>query len=81
MRSEETRRFGFFELVANAEPLAGRVVHLPRRLLGVLELGETILDLGELLLDLALELLDFLPGDAQRVLVKLLLIRRKGHSC
>jgi len=56
------------------ETLAGGVVHLPGRLLGVLQLGETILDLGELLLDLALELLDLSLRDGERVFVELLLV-------
>jgi len=67
-------RFRLFELVADAETLAGGVVHLPGGLLGVLQLGETILDLGELLLDLALELLDFSLRDSERVFVELLLV-------
>src|SRR5512135_164636 len=80
LKKPSTLRFGLFQLVANAEPLARRVVHLPRRLLGVLQLRQTVLDLRELLLDLPLELLDLLLRDRQRVLVELLLLVRKGHA-
>src|SRR5262249_2685999 len=70
---------GFFQIVGGTEAPTSGVVHLARRLLGILKLGQAILDLRELLLDEAFELGDLAFGDRQRVLVELLLVRRKAH--
>src|SRR5215210_3517164 len=58
-RSDLRGLLGFLglEVVVDAQPEACRIVHLARRLLGVLQLGEPVLDLGELLLDEMVELL------------------------
>src|SRR5215213_4375906 len=66
-------RFLGLEIVVDAQAQAGCVVHLPRRLLGVLQLRETVLDLGELLLDEVVELLHLLAGYREGVLVELFL--------
>src|SRR5690349_6191750 len=73
-------RFLFLEIVGDAEAHAGGVVHLARRLLGVLELGETVLDLRELFQDQRFEVVDLPLRDRERVFVELLLLRRKAHA-
>src|SRR4029077_3705389 len=70
--------FGF-EVVVDAEPHAGRVVHLAGGLLGVLKLGEAVLHLRQLLLDQAIELLHLLPGHGERILVELSLLVAEAH--
>src|SRR5687768_3494552 len=72
--------FALFEIVRDAEPHAPGVVHLPRRLLGVLQLGETVFDLRQLRLDLALDVADLLARHLERVLVELALVGGKAHS-
>src|SRR6185295_10393732 len=67
------------EIVGNAEPHAGGVIHLTGRLLGVLQLGEAVLDLRQLLLDRAVELFHLLPGHGERILVELSLLVVEAH--
>src|SRR5436305_9302898 len=70
--------FGF-EVVGDAEAHAGRVIHLARGLLGVLELGEAVFHLGKLLFDQAVELFHPLPGHGEGVLVELSLLIGEAH--
>src|SRR5258706_16119455 len=70
---------GLVEVVGYSQAHAGGVVHLPRGLLRVLQLGQAVLDLRQLLLDLLLELRDLAPGHRHGVLVELFLIPRKTH--
>src|SRR5262249_9179651 len=72
--------FGFFEIVGDAQPHAGGVIHLARRLLRVLQLGQPVLHLRKLLLDQVFELRDFSFRDLERVFVELLLLRGQAHG-
>src|SRR5436305_305000 len=68
------------QVVGDAEPHTGRVVHLARGLLGVLQLGQAVLHLGELLLDHAIELFHLLARDGESVLVELPLLVAEAHA-
>src|SRR3712207_6354938 len=73
------RLFGL-EVVVDTQAQTGGVVHLPRRLLGVLQLREPVLDLGELLLDQPVELVHLLAGHREGILVELSLLVGQRHG-
>src|SRR5437867_12168850 len=72
--------FFLLEFVLDAQHLAGAVVDLLGRVLGVLQLRQAVLDLGQLFLDLRVEVVDLLAGHLEGLLVELGLVLRERHA-
>src|ERR1700694_2873985 len=69
-----------FHVVRDAEPGAGRGVHVLGGVDRVLQLGDAVLDLGQFLFHLILEIADLLLGLVENSLVKFaLLIAQDRH--